>query len=171
MATGARSDAFATEAIGARIAAGAAVIAKFGLALCATRQVVGVNRIAAASARHTVPIIERDVGTCRVVGFQDSVNDREEIIKAAFLKSPLDCRRTITLAERVALDMGMRGPITSSISRGHGQHLVRPRVIDSIPSQNDLEASQVDTLQNNLFSATAKLLCRSLDHHIVKLLA
>ena len=74
----------------------------------ATRHtIILADQLAAVGAPHTVPTLQTDVGTARVVRLEDLANEDEEIEHSSLSQGPANCRAALTFAELARLNVRM----------------------------------------------------------------
>ena len=131
-------------------------IAHAALANRTTIAVVPVRQLAAITARAILPVGQGDIGTGRVVGMQDVVDQLKEIEQPPLSQRLMNRRLGISFAELIVADMGMGRLIRGgSWMGGRGDDLIMRWVfcVQGCQFQADLEGSQLLIIQDNRFGA------------------
>ncbi len=97
-----------------------------------------------------MPIVNADVRARRVVSAEDLSNDQEEVVEPSLLQRSLDRGAAFTLAERVALNVGMcRFRVSSGRIRIQRDNLIGRGVAELITLQHDLKRTEIEIAKND----------------------
>ena len=123
------------------------------------------------TATGTLPVVERDIRTARVIGLQNLANEHEEVVNAALLKCPANSQATFSFAEQVVLHMRVRHAAVGFCWAGiQSDNTVGMSGSELRYLERDLETSQLDTVQCDGWSYYRKHSLARIVANLVKLL-
>ena len=118
-------DAIIAKAIEAGFATLPTALTHRVLASRATVSLVFRSVVSAFAAFHAVPLLQRDIGTCCVVGLKRLVNDREEIVETPIGKCLSDRPMSIALAKRIIAHVWVSCSVSSGVTAVFSDHFIR----------------------------------------------